>query len=96
VRLGTFVGVFSASPFATRTAGKSTMARAVAQARRSDRKSPNILVIVGGKSPNPILSNTRFGTPVLYGTARRNHAMTESCQFRIVLLVSRNLLGALS
>ena len=42
------------------------------------------------------IQTRKDGAPaVLYGTARGNHIMGESCQFRIVVLVSLNLLGAL-
>jgi hypothetical protein len=55
VRLGTFVRVFSDSPFRTRTGGKSTIAKGGAvQARCSDRKFYSILAIGGGE--NAILS----------------------------------------
>jgi len=37
-----------------------------------------------------------MGVPVLYGTAQRNNSVRKSSQSRIVLLVSRNLFGALS
>jgi hypothetical protein len=53
MRLGTFVCVFSASPFATRTAGKSTIARGGWRGRDAAPGSFVILVIARGKNPDP-------------------------------------------
>ena len=75
--LGTFVRVFSASPFATRTGGKSTIARG-GWRRRSAAAGGFITIWLSeaGKDPEP------FCRSCAIGYCATQSSMTESCQFR--------------